>query len=132
MFARLARALYDENKKEKALQVADRMFEIFPNSSIPLTYDSTPMVEIYYLLDETEKANNLVRTLVDNSFANLEYYIALPERFTGMVQEEQNREMSSLQNMLLLTTRYKQEELHKEIDDKVKDIIDRLQKEVDS
>ncbi len=132
MFARLARSLYDENKKEKALEVADKMFELFPDSKIPLTFDSSPMAEMYYLLGETEKANELVRTLVKNSFAMLEYYLTLPENFAPAVQEEQGREMALVQNLLSLTRRFEQEELNKEIDGTLENMIGRLESEIDS
>ncbi len=127
MFSRLAESLFLNEENAKATEVLDKMFEIFPNSKIPLTYDSSPAVEIYYLLSETEKANNLVRTLNENSFALLEYYITLPARFNAAIQEEQNREMTSIRNMLILTKRYGQADLNKEIDDKLKALIERLQ-----
>lgn len=132
MFGRLARALYDEGKNDKALEVADKMFELFPDSKIPLTFDSSPMAEIYYLLNETEKANNLVRTLVDNSFAMLEYYLTLPENFAPAVQEEQAREMTLIQNLLVLTRRFQQEELNKEIDGKLDALINKLESQMNS
>lgn len=132
IFARLARALIEENKKDKALQVADKMFELFPNERIPLTYDSSPMVEVYYMMNEFEKANNLVRTLCDNSFALLEYYLSLPSNFVNAIDEDQNREMALLQNMLLMTQKYKQVELNKEIDDRLQNIILNLQNQLGS
>lgn len=127
MFSRLAESLFLNEENAKATEVLDKMFELFPDSKIPLTYDSSPAVEIYYLLNETEKANKLVRTLSENSFALLEYYISLPDRFATTTQEEQNREMSSIRNMLILTKRYGQTDLNKDIDDKLKAMIERLQ-----
>lgn len=132
VFARLARALIEENKKDKALEVADKMFELFPNERIPLTYDSSPMVEVYYMMNEVEKANNLVRILSSNSFALLEYYLSLPANFVNAIDEEQNREMALLQNMLLLTQKYKQTELNKEIDDRLQSLILNLQNQLGS
>ncbi len=132
IFARLARALYEENKKEKAVQVIDKMFEIFPDSKIPLTYDSSPMVELYYLLNETEKGNDLVRTLAKNSFGRLEYFLTLPSNFAGGIQDEQNREMSLLQNLLVVTKRFQQLDLNKEIDDHLQQLINKLENAIDS
>ncbi len=132
VFARLARALIEENKKEKALKVADKMFELFPDSQIPLGYDSTPMVEAYYMMNENEKANSLVRTLCDNAFALLEYYLSLPTRFVGAIEDDQNRQMALLQNMLILTQKYKQQELYNEIDSRLQKVITNLQNEIGS
>ena len=48
MFARLSEALNQEGKKEEAIKVVDRMFELFPNNIIPYTFDSFPALEQYY------------------------------------------------------------------------------------
>ena len=132
MFARLAEALNSEGKKEKATEVIDRMFELFPDSKIPLSFDSFPAVEQYYRAGANEKGNEIVRILAENSFARLEYFLSLPENFARAVQGDQSREMAFLQNLLILTKRYNQPELNKEIDDRVKNLIDRLQTEIDS
>ncbi len=132
MFARLAQALINEDKKEKAIEVVDRMFELFPNDRIPLTYDSTPAAEMYYLAGANEKGNKVVREIADNSLQMLEYYIKLPEKFAAVVKDEQNQEMAIVQNMLVITERYKQDDLHKEIDDKLQVLINNLKEEVGS
>jgi hypothetical protein len=132
MFARLAGALNQEGKHEKATEVLDKLFEIFPDEKIPLSYDSFPAVEQYYQANATEKANNLVRTLAKNSFGLLEYYISLPEHIAPAVSDLQNREMGLLQNLVIITRNFKQTELNKEIDDKLKSLIEKLQKETGS
>lgn len=128
MFARLAQALLKENKKEKAIEVLDRLFEIFPNNRIPLTYDSTPAIEVYYQANETEKANELVREVADNSMQMLNYYVNLPEKFAPAIQDNQTREMAIVRNMLALTKRYKQDDIYKEIDDQLNELIGKLEK----
>jgi len=112
--------------------VLDKLFEIFPNEKMPLTFDSFPAVEYYYRAGEIEKANNLARTLAQNSFEMLEYYISLPDRFAAAIDEEQNREMSLINNLVIITARYKQDELNKEINSKLDGIIKGLEKEIGS
>ncbi len=128
MFARLAQALVDKGDNERANEAMDKMFEIFPNEKIPLTFDSFPAVEMYYRTNETEKANKLVRVLAQNSFEMLEYYISLPDRFAAAIDEEQSREMSLINNLAILTNRYKQYELNKEINNKLDELIKGLEK----
>ena len=130
MFARLARAMIDKGENEKAVKVLDRMFEIFPDEKLPISYDSFPAVELYYRINEMEKGNELIKTMAKNSFGLLEYYISLPGKFASAIQNEQKREMSYLQNMIIITRQYEQKELNKEIDDKLKELIVRLQKEI--
>ena len=132
MFARLAQALLEKGDKVKAVEVLDKLFEIFPDERIPLTYDSFPAVEIYYRAGENEKANNLVRILSKNSFDLLDYYLSLPDRLASMVDEEQNREMSLINNLVIITDRYKQEEINKEIKDKLDEKIKDLEKTMGS
>ncbi len=132
MFSRLAQSLVEKGDNTKAVEVLDRLFEIFPNEKIPLTYDSFPAVELYYRANETEKANQLIKILSKNSFKMLEYYISLPDRLAIAIEEEQSREMSLINNLVILTNRYKQEELNKEINTKLDEIINGLEKEMGS
>ena len=127
MFARLADALNSEGKKEKAIEVVDRMFEIFPNEKIPYTYDSFPAVEQYYRAGATDKANEVIRIMAKNSIELIGYYAALPERFAKSVENEQNRQISSLRNLVILTRNYKQDELNKEIDSQLQALIQQLE-----
>lgn len=129
MFARLAAALNSEGKTEKAIEVVDKMFELFPNDILPLTFDSFPAVEQYYVAKENEKGNEYIRILAKNSLEKIEYFVSLPQNMAVLVNDDQNREMSFMQNLLTITRRYNQVDLNKEIDDKLKDLINRLSSE---
>ncbi|MCY1720329.1 DUF2723 domain-containing protein [Prolixibacteraceae bacterium Z1-6] len=136
MFARLAEALInesaaenDESKKQKAIEVLDKMFEVFPDEIIPLSYDSFQAVEQYYRAGATEKASNIIRIMANNSFDLLDYYTSLPEEFAIVNENEQNREMSHLRNLVIITRNYKQEELNNELDEKLQALIQKLSNE---
>jgi len=126
MFSRLATALINENKTDKAVEVLDKMFELFPNEIIPITYDSFYAIEQYYRAKEIEKANELVRVMSKNSFDLLNYYVSLPERFSPAVDDVQNTEISIIQNLMLLTRQNNQNELTSEIDNQLEMLINRL------
>ena len=132
MFARLAEELINEGQSEKAEQVIDKMFELFPNEIIPLTFDSFPATEQYYRAGAIEKGNDKVRKMVDNSFAMLNYYFSLPGRFASVVEDEQNREISHIRNLLVLARQHNQTELAGEIDNRLEALINRLSEEVGS
>jgi tetratricopeptide (TPR) repeat protein len=132
MFARLSEALIAKGDNKKAIEVLDRMFEIFPNEKMPLTFDSFPAVELYYRSGEIEKANQLVQVLSKNSFDMLEYYFSLPDRFAVAIEEDQNREMSLINNLVILTNRYKQEAINKEINNKLDETIKGLENKMGS
>jgi len=132
MFARLAEALTEEGKPEKAEAVIDRMFELFPDERIPLSFDSFPAAEQYYRAGAYEKGNEKIRKMAANSFALLEYYLFLPERFARWVEDSQEREISHLRNMLVLTKRYDQMQLNKQLDARLQELIERLSTEAGS
>lgn len=62
----------------------------------------------------------------------LEYYFSLPDRFAVAVEEEQNREMSLINNMVIITSRYGQEAINKEINTKLDEIIKGLENKIGS
>ena len=133
MFSRLAQALItesirekDDSKKEKAIAVVDKMFELFPNEKVPLSYDSFQGIEQYYRAGANEKANELIRVMAKNTLGLLEYYTTLPNKFASTVENERNRQMSSLRNMVILTRNFKQKELSKELDDQMQVLIQKL------
>ena len=132
IFARLAQALIEKGDNKRAVEVLDRLFETFPNERIPLTFDSFPAVELYYRTGETEKANKLVRTLAQNSFEMLEYYTSIPARLAPAIEEDQNREMSLINNLVIVTSRNKQEDLHKELNTKLDALIKGIEKQMGS
>ncbi len=133
MFSRLAQALLqesivekDDSKKEKAIATLDKMFELFPDEKVPLTFDSFQAVEQYYRAGVPEKANNIIRIMAKNSFDLLNYYTSLPVSFANAAKDEQNRQISHLKNMVIITRNYKQEELNKELDDQLQALINKL------
>jgi hypothetical protein len=128
MYARLAEQLNNEGKKDLAVAVVDRMFEMFPNERMPLSYDSFPALEQYYAAGAYEKANKIVRKMADNCFTDLDYFMSLPERMSVSVSEEQNRLLSFLRNLVVITNQYKQVDLNKEIDGRVQNLISKIKK----
>jgi len=128
MFIRLAQALINEGQKEKAIEVADKMFELFPNEIIPLDYSSFQMADQYYRAGATDKANEKVRIMAENCFAMLDYYASLPAHMAAAIQNDQNRQISHLRNLVIITRNNKQDELHQELDTKLKELITTFQK----
>jgi hypothetical protein len=126
MFARLAGALVDKGETEKAVEVLDRLFETFSNDVVPLTYDSFQAVEQYYRAGAFEKGNEIAKILAENSVGKLNYYTTLPQKFAKAIEDEQNREISHLRNLTIITRNYKQDELNKEIDEKLQGLIEKL------
>jgi hypothetical protein len=119
MFARLAEQLNREGKKDLATAVIHRMLKEFPDERMPLTYDSFPAVEQYYASGAVQKANNMVRTMSDNCVRELEYYFSLPPVMAKSIEEEQSNQLTFLRNLVAIARQNGQEELSKELDDKI-------------
>ncbi|WP_346858781.1 DUF2723 domain-containing protein [uncultured Draconibacterium sp.] len=139
MFTRLATAILnegireqDESKREKAIGVIDKMFEVFPNETIPYDYTSFQAVEQYYRAGATDKANDIIRVMAENCYGLLDYYTSLPDEFAATVNSEKNRQISHLRNMVILTQNFKQEELNKELDDKLQALINSVSAKIGS
>lgn len=126
LFSRLAEALINEGKKDKAVEVIDRMFDLFPDEIIPLDYNSFHATEQYLRAGEIEKGGEKLRQMAKNSLEIINYYTTLPDYFASLVHEEQEREMGQLHNLLVLTRRYGLEELNKDIDGKLQKLIEHL------
>ena len=62
----------------------------------------------------------------------IEYYTSLPDQLASAIDEEQNREISLINNLVILTTKYKQEELKQQINSKLDEIINGLEKKMGS
>ncbi len=128
MFARLSEELLKQGKKDSCIAVIDRMFEIYPDEKMPLEFDSFPAVEQYFKAGAIEKGNKYVRILAKNFLENVEYYTEVPEKFAKAVNGDMNRDLSALRNLVVLTQRNKQEELSKELDGQLNDLIRKLSK----
>ena len=126
VFTRLSEALIDEGKNEMAVKVLNRLFELFPDEKIPLSTDSFRAAEQYLRAGEKGKGHEKLKQMASNSLALLKYYLTLPEYFARVVSEEEEREMSHLQNILVLTKEYKLDDLNREIDSELQKMIDRL------
>ncbi|MBN1820449.1 MAG: hypothetical protein JW833_07025, partial [Prolixibacteraceae bacterium] len=126
MFARLAEQLIKENKQDSAIAVLDRMFELFPDERMYLTFDSFPAIQQYYAAGAFDKANTFSLKIAENCFAELEYYLSLPDYMSSAISQDQNQLISMLRNLVYITRHYNQTEVNEEIDTRVQDLIKRL------
>jgi hypothetical protein len=130
MFSRLAEALVNEDQNQKAVEVVDRMFELFPDEKMPLGYDSFPAAEQYFRAGATSKGVDKVRVMAENSLDMLRYYITLPDYFAQFVEGEQEREINLIQNLMVLARRYNQTDLTNELDSRLQSLIQSLSDEM--
>ena len=73
-FVRLATALVDEGKNEKAKIVLDKCTSTLPEYNVPYDYFMIPIAENYYRIGETEKANEIMNRMIEVFAHDLNYY----------------------------------------------------------
>lgn len=111
MFARLAFTLFEEGKKDKAIQALDKCMEQIPATSIELNFSALPIMEAYYKLNENEKANKIAERMADVYGRELDYFTSLPREFALRTGKQPRIAYSVLQRLVGVTTMYKQTEL---------------------
>ncbi|MEN8121180.1 MAG: DUF2723 domain-containing protein [Bacteroidota bacterium] len=115
VFARLAKELLSENKKEKAIEVLDRIVEITPHSTLSYDYFMVPIAELYYQANEIDKANKIVNKLAGIYEEDLNYYLSLKKPYSAAVGYETRVAMSVMQELVSLTETHKQDEIFERI-----------------
>ncbi|MFC2086804.1 DUF2723 domain-containing protein [Bacteroidota bacterium] len=115
-FARLAEALINEGRIDSAKVVIKRCLEIIPHDKVAYNYYMIPITEILYKLDEIETANQIALSLTENANQHLEFFFSLEDDKLKSLNYEVNLHMHILQEMLKFTSRFKQDDVNKEIE----------------
>ncbi|MCF8219045.1 MAG: DUF2723 domain-containing protein [Bacteroidales bacterium] len=116
-FGRLANALIEEGKEEKAEKVCDKCLEVIPDFKIPYDYFIIPVAEAYYKIDAIEKADKVMNRLLEIYNNDLAYYFNLKPEHRKAVSREIDMGMSVLNQMVQLSKQYNREDLRKEAEE---------------
>ena len=103
VFTRLASALIKENKKEKAIEVLDKVVELTPNNQLPYDYTMLPVAEQYYKAGAAKKANKIVEKLAEIYKHDLNYYLSLKSPYLSAIGYETQIAMNIMQNLSQMT-----------------------------
>ena len=100
-FNRLAGGLIDEGKKDSAVAVIDRCFELIPNNIVQYEYFALDLAESYYNADANEKGKNIIEMAFDIYNDELSYFLSLDRKLiqTKSVNEEIQRTLFYMQKM---------------------------------
>jgi hypothetical protein len=110
-FARLANALIDEGDTERARTTLDRIMEVIPAETAPFNYFVLPIIEAYYRLGETDRANEYISILSGFTEEELRYFLSVDQRFAGDVDYENQIRIHTMREILRLTSQYGQVEI---------------------
>ena len=102
-FARLAGELIRQDKKEQAVKVLDKCLEVLPEHNVPYNQFMVSIAEHYYRLKENDKANDIVKTLINQYHEELIYYTSLKGSFRKNVEREEGFSKYILGQLIMLS-----------------------------
>ncbi len=120
-FARLALQLIDENKPDSARKALDKCLEVIPDKVVPFNVYNVLLVEAYYRLGDTDKANLIANGIKNNVYQEMNYYISLGTKYRNFLMYEKRIAFYTLDELRRMATTYKQEELRKEAEQKIQE-----------
>ena len=110
-FNRLAKELLYEDKKDSAEKVLDKCMEIMPTYNFKHDLFLLDMIETYYALGATEKANKIVAEFAEIAMEEVGYYFSMPAKFLTTLDYELRLSIHYLQRLNEFSKRYGDKEL---------------------
>jgi len=114
IFGRLASALIREGKIDSARRVIDRCMEMLPDEAGRYDVFILPLMEGYYKIGETAKANRIAEKLYKYTSGELVYYFSFPDKDLKDMDIELQQSIYTLQRLSVITKDAKQENLAKD------------------
>jgi hypothetical protein len=119
-FDRLASSLIQEGKKDSAIKVVDRAFEVLPERNVPYNFFVVQLAEDYYQAGETTKADKVLNRYADIVEQELVYYYSQKSKIIKRFDNEIQRNMSIFKFILDVAKRGNRDVLVKDLDTRFK------------
>lgn len=116
-FCRLAEALIKENKKEKAIEVLDRVQTGLPVKNVPYNVIMIQMTELYYKAGATDKGDELAKAVVEQYGNDMNYYMALDQVAIKQFESDMQQAMGIIREIGKFAGKYGDPLIAKEADD---------------
>ncbi|HMX39496.1 MAG TPA: DUF2723 domain-containing protein, partial [Saprospiraceae bacterium] len=116
---RVARQLVLEGKKEQAVQLADRYFEVFPAFNFQYDQFAALMADIYGKAEQKEKATAKIREIAKSQVDILNFVASQPPAFQKGYGQDQQFALGTDQTLMRTADDMKDEALSKQIADAV-------------
>lgn len=118
-FGRLAEALVSEGKTDSAKKVLDKCIEILPGERVPHNFFSLPIVELYYKLNQPEKAARIAVEIANMAEAELAYFQKLNRRFAAEGDYEKRVDNYLLSQLNTMALAHGQKDLAKDFEERL-------------
>ncbi len=123
---RLATALLDEGKTEKALNVLDKAMDVLPADRVPHNYFSIFLAEGYYRAGKMEKGDEIITGLAGLNFQELDYFLSLPPGKRSTVMTDVRRNMGIYGEIVRIAERYKRDEMLESLEQKYNSSLQKM------
>lgn len=108
---RLANALLDEGKTEKAVAVLDKTMHELPAETVPHNYFSIFIAQGYYKAGELEKGDKLMNDLASDNLHELNYFTSLNDSKLRSVSYEMERNIAIYYEIVRMARQFEREDL---------------------
>ncbi|MBX2891686.1 MAG: DUF2723 domain-containing protein [Saprospiraceae bacterium] len=116
VFIRVARQLVLEGKKDKAIALVDKYFEVFPEYNFPYDQFSAFLADVYFRAGDNEKAKAKIRDIAKTMEQNLRHYNSLSPNFQKGYKQENDFALGTAQTLMRMADDLKDDELKKELE----------------
>ncbi|MFZ4633100.1 MAG: DUF2723 domain-containing protein [Saprospiraceae bacterium] len=103
-FIRVGRQLVVEGKKDKAIALADKYFEVFPKYNFPYDQFSSFMADVYARAGAKDKAAEKINDIATSMEQQMQFYRSLPLDMQNGYQQDMNFTMSTMQSIMRITS----------------------------
>ena len=111
MFAQLVDALLREGKREQAKEALDYCMEVLPGTTVRHNYYSSILANAYYILNEGDKADDIIRSIADDCVQYIDWANSLKPNKKKTLQSQMGQKWALLNHVLSISDRYKRTEL---------------------
>ncbi len=118
-FARLALKLIEENKQDSARITLDKCLEVIPDEAVPYDVYNVLMVDAYYQLGDTAKANEIASKIKENVYSEMDYFVSLGSKYMNYLLYEKRLAFYTLSEIRNLAISYGQPDLQAEMGEKI-------------
>jgi len=125
-FARLAMQLIAENKSDSARKTLDRCLEVIPDEVVPYNIYNLLVMQGYYQLGDTLKANSIADRIKKNVYQDMEYFMSLGKKYDNALMYEKRVAFYSLDEIRRMATEFKQTQLAIEMEQKLQEYANSL------
>lgn len=117
-FARVAKQLIVEGKREEAEALLDRGLEVLPSPKIRYSDSNTlPFIEAYYSLGKMEKGDELLVNYFNILREYIEYYLQFDGVKANLVSSQINQRMDSLLELYYMAAFARRDDIVKQFND---------------